>query len=182
MSSRTPSSTPCRPTSTRSRAGRARRASTSPPSRASRSWPAAPPISPGLTAKYLFERLADLPVDVEIASEFRYRDPAIVPGTLALAISQSGETADTLAALRWGKARGLTTAAIVNAHHSTMAREADVMWPTTRGRDRRRLHQGLHRPDRGPDRARHCRRLPARPDRLRGGRRGWWRCCWRPRA
>ena len=87
----------------------------------------------GLTAKYLFERLAGLPVDVEIASEFRYRDPAVTPGTLALAISQSGETADTLAALRWCKARGLATAAVVNAHHSSMAREADVLWPTHAG-------------------------------------------------
>ena len=54
----------------------------------------------GLIGKYLIERLAGLPVDVEIASEFRYREPALSPGTLAVAISQSGETADTLAALR----------------------------------------------------------------------------------
>jgi len=87
----------------------------------------------GMIARYLFERLAGLPCDVEIASEFRYRDPALTAGTLALAVSQSGETADTLAALRWCKARGLTTAAIVNAHESTMAREADVMWPTHAG-------------------------------------------------
>ena len=87
----------------------------------------------GLTAKYLFEKIAGLPVDVEIASEFRYRQPAVSPGTLALAISQSGETADTLAALRWCKAEGLATAVIVNAHHSSMAREADVMWPTHAG-------------------------------------------------
>jgi len=87
----------------------------------------------GLTAKYLFERLAGLAVDVEIASEFRYREPVVVPGTLALAISQSGETADTLAALRWCKAQGLPTAALVNAHQSSMAREADRMWPTHAG-------------------------------------------------
>jgi glucosamine--fructose-6-phosphate aminotransferase (isomerizing) len=87
----------------------------------------------GLTAKYLFEKVADLPVDVEIASEFRYRDPAISKGTLAVAISQSGETADTLAALKWCKAKGLKTAALVNAHQSTMAREADVMLPTHAG-------------------------------------------------
>ncbi|MBV9510845.1 MAG: glutamine--fructose-6-phosphate transaminase (isomerizing), partial [Caulobacteraceae bacterium] len=87
----------------------------------------------GLIGKYLFEKLADLPVDVEIASEFRYREPAVRPGTLAVAVSQSGETADTLAALRWCKAKGLTTAAIVNAHESTMAREVDVMWPTHAG-------------------------------------------------
>ena len=55
------------------------------------------------------------------------------PDTLAIAISQSGETADTLAALRWCKAKGLTTAAVVNAHESTMAREVDVLWPTHAG-------------------------------------------------
>jgi glucosamine--fructose-6-phosphate aminotransferase (isomerizing) len=87
----------------------------------------------GLIAKYLFERLAGLPCDVEIASEFRYRDPAVIPGTLAIAVSQSGETADTLAALRWCKDKGLRTAAIVNAHESTMAREAEVLWPTHAG-------------------------------------------------
>ena len=87
----------------------------------------------GLTAKYLFERLAGLPVDVEIASEFRYREPAVTPGTVAVAVSQSGETADTLAALRWCKEKGLTTAALVNAHHSSMAREADLLWPTHAG-------------------------------------------------
>jgi glucosamine--fructose-6-phosphate aminotransferase (isomerizing) len=83
----------------------------------------------GMVGKYLFEQLADLPCDVEIASEFRYREPAIRPGTLALAMSQSGETADTLAALRYCAAKGLATAAIVNARESTMAREAGVVWP-----------------------------------------------------
>jgi len=87
----------------------------------------------GMIARYLFERLAGLATDVEIASEFRYREPALGPGALALAVSQSGETADTLAALRWCKARGLTTAALVNVHESTMAREADVMLPTNAG-------------------------------------------------
>jgi glutamine---fructose-6-phosphate transaminase (isomerizing) len=87
----------------------------------------------GLIARYLFERLAGLPTDVEIASEFRYREPALSPGALALAVSQSGETADTLAALRWCKARGIATAALVNVHESTMAREADVMLPTHAG-------------------------------------------------
>jgi glucosamine--fructose-6-phosphate aminotransferase (isomerizing) len=84
-------------------------------------------------AKYAFERLAGLPVDVEIASEFRYREPALTPGTLGLAVSQSGETADTLAALRYCKSKGLKTAALVNVHTSTMAREADLMWPTWAG-------------------------------------------------
>ncbi|MEO6340375.1 MAG: glutamine--fructose-6-phosphate transaminase (isomerizing) [Caulobacteraceae bacterium] len=87
----------------------------------------------GFTAKYIFEKMAGLPVDVEIASEFRYRDPVVTTDTLALAISQSGETADTLAALRWCKAQGLKTAALVNAHQSSMAREADIMWPTHAG-------------------------------------------------
>jgi len=87
----------------------------------------------GLIGKYLIESLAGLPVDVEVASEFRYRNPAIAKGTLAIAVSQSGETADTLAALRWCREHGLATAAIVNAHESTMAREVDVLWPTNAG-------------------------------------------------
>ena len=87
----------------------------------------------GLIGKYLIEDLAGLPVDVEVASEFRYRNPAVTSPTLAVAISQSGETADTLAALRWCKQRGLATAAIVNAHESSMAREVDTLWPTNAG-------------------------------------------------
>ena len=87
----------------------------------------------GMIGKYLFERIAGLPVDVEVSSEFRYREAALSPNPLALAVSQSGETADTLAALRFCKEQGLTTAAIVNAHQSTMAREADVLWPTHAG-------------------------------------------------
>ena len=87
----------------------------------------------GMIGRYLFESLAGLPTDVEIASEFRYRDPALAPGALAMAISQSGETADTLAALRWCKGRGIATAALVNSHESTMAREVDVMFPTHAG-------------------------------------------------
>jgi glucosamine--fructose-6-phosphate aminotransferase (isomerizing) len=87
----------------------------------------------GMIARYLFERLAGLPTDVEISSEFRYREPALWPGALALAISQSGETADTLAALRWCKLRGISTAALVNMHESTMARDADVLLPTHAG-------------------------------------------------
>ncbi len=87
----------------------------------------------GSIARYVFETLAGLPVDVEVASEFRYRSPAVTPGTLAVAVSQSGETADTLAALRWCKDQGLKTAAVVNVHSSTMAREADILWPTHAG-------------------------------------------------
>ncbi|UTP40400.1 glutamine--fructose-6-phosphate transaminase (isomerizing) [Phenylobacterium sp. LH3H17] len=83
----------------------------------------------GLLGKYMIEQLAGLPVDVEIASEFRYRNPAISAQSLAIAISQSGETADTLAALRHCKAAGMKSAALVNAVQSTIAREADVVWP-----------------------------------------------------
>ncbi len=87
----------------------------------------------GQIARYAFEKLARLPTDVEVASEFRYREPAVTPGTLALTVSQSGETADTLAALRWCKSQGLKTAAMVNVHESSMAREADLLWPTHAG-------------------------------------------------
>ncbi|MFO1015515.1 MAG: glutamine--fructose-6-phosphate transaminase (isomerizing) [Caulobacteraceae bacterium] len=87
----------------------------------------------GMIARYAFEKLAGLPCEVEIASEFRYRQPSLTPGSLALAISQSGETADTLAAMRWCKDQGLATAALVNVHTSTMAREADLMLPTHAG-------------------------------------------------
>ncbi|THD81862.1 MAG: glutamine--fructose-6-phosphate transaminase (isomerizing) [Phenylobacterium sp.] len=83
----------------------------------------------GLLGKYLIEQLADLPVDVEIASEFRYRQPALQANSLAIAMSQSGETADTLAALRYCQKRGMRTVAVVNATESTMAREVDVVWP-----------------------------------------------------
>lgn len=83
----------------------------------------------GVVGKYLIEQLADLPVDVEIASEFRYRQPALRPGSLVVAMSQSGETADTLAALRYCKAKGMKSAVVVNAQESTMAREVDVVWP-----------------------------------------------------
>ena len=83
----------------------------------------------GVIGKYLIEKLADLPVDVEVASEFRYREPALRAGALAIAISQSGETADTLAAFRYCKEKGMRGAAILNAPQSTIAREAEVVWP-----------------------------------------------------
>jgi len=79
----------------------------------------------GLVGEYMIEELARIPVDVEYASEFRYRNPVLEEGTLALAISQSGETADTLAALREAKQRGLSTMGIVNAVGSTIARDTD---------------------------------------------------------
>ena len=83
----------------------------------------------GMIGRYLIEQLADLPVDVEIASEFRYRQPAIRKDALVIAMSQSGETADTLAALRYCQERGMKSAVVVNATESTMAREVDVVWP-----------------------------------------------------
>ena len=79
----------------------------------------------GWIARYLIEGLAHVPVDVDFASEFRYRDPRIVPGTMALAISQSGETADTLAATRLAAQLGATTAAICNVQGSTQVRDSD---------------------------------------------------------
>jgi glucosamine--fructose-6-phosphate aminotransferase (isomerizing) len=87
----------------------------------------------GLVAKYWFERFARVPVDIDVASEFRYRDPVLEPGGLALFISQSGETADTLAALRHAKAAGQKIAVVVNVPTSSMAREADLLLPTHAG-------------------------------------------------
>ncbi|MDR6708445.1 glucosamine--fructose-6-phosphate aminotransferase (isomerizing) [Novosphingobium sp. 1748] len=87
----------------------------------------------GLVAKYWFEHFARLPVDIDVASEFRYRDPVLEPGGLAIFISQSGETADTLAALRHCKANGQTIAVVVNVPTSSMAREADLLLPTHAG-------------------------------------------------
>ena len=84
-------------------------------------------------AEYWFEQIAKLPVKVDIASEFRYRQPVLQPGTLALFVSQSGETADTLAALRYCKEAGLRTAAVVNVPTSTIAREVDTVLPTLAG-------------------------------------------------
>ena len=83
----------------------------------------------GMIGRYLIEQLADLPVDVEIASEFRYRQPSLRANALAIAMSQSGETADTLAALRHCKQAGMKSAVVVNAPESTMAREVDYVWP-----------------------------------------------------
>ncbi len=87
----------------------------------------------GMVAKYWFEGLARLPVEVDIASEFRYRDPPFVKGGAALFISQSGETIDTLSALRHAKSQGQHIAAIVNVPESSIAREADVVFPTHAG-------------------------------------------------
>ena len=85
------------------------------------------------TARYIFENLAGVPVDVEIASEFRYRNAVLTPGTLVIAVSQSGETADTLAAVRWAKEKGFPVLAIVNVVGSSIAREADRVMYTWAG-------------------------------------------------
>ena len=87
----------------------------------------------GLVAKYWFERFARLPVDIDIASEFRYREQPLAPKGLSIVISQSGETADTLASLRYAKSQGQKVAAIVNVAESTIAREADYVLPTLAG-------------------------------------------------
>ncbi len=86
-----------------------------------------------LTAKYWFEQLAQLPVEVDIASEFRYREPPITPRTVALFVSQSGETADTLAALRYCKGRADSIVSAVNVAESSIARESDVALPIHAG-------------------------------------------------
>jgi len=80
----------------------------------------------GLVGEFLLEQIARIPTEVEYASEFRYRNPIIEPGTVVIAISQSGETADTLAALREAKERGALALGIVNAVGSTIARQADA--------------------------------------------------------
>ncbi len=87
----------------------------------------------GMVAKYWFEQFARVPVDIDVASEFRYRAPVLEPGGLALFISQSGETADTLAALRHARSEGQRIAVVVNVPTSTMAREADLLLSTHAG-------------------------------------------------
>ena len=87
----------------------------------------------GMVAKYWFEQVAGLAVDVDIASEFRYRKPVLSKNSLFIAVSQSGETADTLAALRYCKDAGVKTTALVNVMTSTMAREADIALPINAG-------------------------------------------------
>ncbi|MDD5796199.1 MAG: glutamine--fructose-6-phosphate transaminase (isomerizing) [Oscillospiraceae bacterium] len=87
----------------------------------------------GMVGKYVIEDLARVPVNVDIASEFRYRNPIINKGDLVIVISQSGETADSLAALRLAKSKGAKTLAIVNAKGSSIAREADMLIYTLAG-------------------------------------------------
>ena len=87
----------------------------------------------GMVAKYWFEQLARLPVEVEVASEFRYREPPLPEGGVCIAISQSGETVDTLAALRYAKAQKQTIMSVVNVPESAIARESDIVLPTLAG-------------------------------------------------
>ena len=87
----------------------------------------------GMAGKYVLEDLADIPVEVDLASEFRYRDPKLVKNSLVIVISQSGETADTLAALRMAKERGVPVLAIVNVVGSSIARECDCCMYTYAG-------------------------------------------------
>jgi glucosamine--fructose-6-phosphate aminotransferase (isomerizing) len=87
----------------------------------------------GYVAKYWFERLARVPVELDVASEFRYREAPLRKGDLAIFISQSGETADTLAALRYAKAQGTHTLSVVNVPTSTIARESETVVPTLAG-------------------------------------------------
>ena len=87
----------------------------------------------GFVAKYWLERFARLPVELDVASEFRYREAPLRKGDLAIFISQSGETADTLAALRYAKAQGAYTLSVVNVPTSTIARESEIVLPTLAG-------------------------------------------------
>ena len=87
----------------------------------------------GIVAKYWIEKFARVPVEIDVASEFRYREVPLAPGGLAVFVSQSGETADTLEALRYCKRNGQTIAAVVNVRTSTIAREANTVLPTLAG-------------------------------------------------
>jgi glucosamine--fructose-6-phosphate aminotransferase (isomerizing) len=87
----------------------------------------------GLVAKYWFERFARLPVEIDVASEFRYREVPMTAGGLAIFVSQSGETADTLATLRYAKEHKQHTLSVVNVPTSTIARESEVVMPTLAG-------------------------------------------------
>src|SRR5262249_57796814 len=87
----------------------------------------------GRVAKYGCEKLARLPVEVEVASELRYREPPLPEGGVCIAVSQSGETVDTLAALRYAKTHGQTILAVVNVPESAIARESHAVLPTLAG-------------------------------------------------
>ena len=87
----------------------------------------------GFVAKYWFEQLAGVVTDVDVASEFRYREPVLGARTLAIVVTQSGETADTKAAMEYAKSKGVMTAAVVNVPTSSIARECDAILPTLAG-------------------------------------------------
>ena len=87
----------------------------------------------GLTAKYWIERFARLPVEIDVASEYRYREAPVDDGGLTIVVSQSGETADTLASLRYVKERGSRTVGVVNVPDSSVARLTDALAPTLAG-------------------------------------------------
>jgi glucosamine--fructose-6-phosphate aminotransferase (isomerizing) len=87
----------------------------------------------GMVAKYWFESLARLPADVEVASELRYREPPLPEGGVCIAVSQSGETVDTLAAMRYARSQKQTILSVVNVPESAIARESDVVLPTLAG-------------------------------------------------
>ena len=109
----------------------------------------------GLYAKYAIEKMARIPVIVEVASEFRYSDPILSDKDTVLIISQSGETADSLEALRIAKSKGARTIAVVNVIASSIAREADnVIYTYAGSGDFRRVNQGVHRSGRYPVRVR----------------------------
>ena len=127
-----------------------------------------------MVAKYWFEKLARLPVEIEVASELRYREPPLPEGGVCIAVSQSGETVDTLAALRYAKAQQADDPVggqrAGKRHRPRIARRAA---DAGRARDRRRLDQGLHHPahraaDRGDRRRPRARHAVAKPT-----RRGW---------
>ena len=104
----------------------------------------------GLVGKFIIEKLAKIPVEVDVASEFRYRDPLVDERTLFIAISQSGETLDTLAALRAAKAKGARVLSVVNVVGSSVARESDdVVLHLGRAGDRESLPPRLTRPEAG---------------------------------
>ena len=116
----------------------------------SSSSPAAPRYHAGLIAKYAIEHWTRIPVEVELASEFRYRDPVLDRSTLVVVISQSGETMDTLMALRHAREQKARVLAICNANGSTIPRESDAVLYTHAGPGGRgRLDQGLPHPGRG---------------------------------
>ena len=149
------------------------------PSSASRSSPAARRGTPALVGKFLIEQLARVPVEVDYGSEYRYRNPIVAPNTLAVVITQSGETADTLAALREAKRDGARSIAICNVVGSMATRETDGTIYTHAGPgDRRRLDQGVHLAARRAVPARAAPRPGARHAVARGvASRTSTRCC-----